>query len=343
MIRTFPWRAAALTAALLVAPAAADAHDPGLSSADVAIGPARIVATVSLAAADAQLFTAAGRPLESMLESMEIRVDDVVLSREQAPVVTWSDTGVVLTASYEGRPGSRLTVRPAIPAALSRGHRQLLTVRGRDGLVLSERMLDRSSNAIEVAVHERARSRTAIAGQFLALGLTHILAGYDHLLFLGALLIAVRRVRDLITTVTAFTVAHSLTLAAAVLGLVHVPAAIVEPMIAASIVFVGVENLARRQVDSRWKLTFVFGLIHGLGFAGALQDVMKGESGGFLVTALAAFNAGVETGQVVVALALWPISRYLNGQTPLRVRLMPACSVAVVCIGVYWFVERTWF
>jgi hydrogenase/urease accessory protein HupE len=88
-----------------------------------------------------------------------------------------------------------------------------------------------------------------VASQFLALGVRHILSGYDHLLFLGALLLGVRRLRDVVTTVTAFTAAHSMTLALAVLGFVQVPAAVVEPLIAASIVWVGLENLAR---PARW-------------------------------------------------------------------------------------------
>jgi hypothetical protein len=143
-----------------------------------------------------------------------------------------------------------------------------------------------------------------------------------------------------VQTVTAFTVAHSLTLAAAVLGFARAPAAVVEPLIAASIVYVGVENLVRADGGSRWKLTFVFGLVHGFGFAGALREL--GVAGTSLQTlqTLGSFNLGVEAGQVAAAAILWPVVRSLRAARLERFRLVPTCSMLVVLAGAYWLLER---
>ena len=176
--------------------------------------------------------------------------------------------------------------------------------------------------------------------EFFELGLHHILGGYDHLLFLVALLLGVCRLRSVVTTVTAFTLAHSVTLSLAVLGFVAAPPALVEPLIAASIVFVGIENLMRDPGGSRWKLTFAFGLVHGFGFAGALRDLGIGADGAGVALPLACFNAGVEAGQMAVVAALWPILRALNARPAWRLRLAPAASVAIIIAGGYWLVER---
>jgi hypothetical protein len=143
-----------------------------------------------------------------------------------------------------------------------------------------------------------------------------------------------------IKTVTSFTVAHSLTLALAVLGFVRLPAAIVEPLIATSIVVVGLENLLRNENNSRWKLTFAFGLVHGFGFAGALRELGIGAGGIGIALPLGAFNAGVEAGQIAVATAIWPLVARL-GQAPLvRFHLARVCSLLVVAAGAYWLVAR---
>jgi hydrogenase/urease accessory protein HupE len=179
------------------------------------------------------------------------------------------------------------------------------------------------------------------ASQFLALGVRHILGGFDHLAFLAALLLGVRRLGSVVKTVTAFTVAHSLTLAVSVLGLVHVPAAIVEPLIAVSIVFVGIENLVREPMDSRWRLTFAFGLVHGFGFAGALRELGIGAAGSDVVVPLGAFNVGVEMGQIAVAAVLWPVVRRFHAARLATLRLASACSLIVAMSGLYWLLERT--
>ena len=342
--RVRPWKAAALVAAAfaLAMPAVVSAHDPGLSALHVRIESGRIVAVLSLAAVDAgRAADGSNAGLETFaLDSLDVRLDDVRLSGAVEGQVTVDRSGTNITVAFDRRRGTRLAVRSAVPIRLARGHRELLIVQGTGGRVLTERMLDAQMTAVDIDLGGES-SATGTTAHFLGLGARHILGGYDHLLFLAALLIRVERLRHVIRTVTAFTVAHSLTLAAAVIGVVRVPAAVVEPLIAASIVYVGIENLVRARIDARWKLTFAFGLVHGFGFAAALRDLGIGVPGGPIVAPLACFNAGVEVGQLGVVLLVWPLMWQLNARPALRMRLAPVCSFLVVAAGTYWLVERT--
>jgi hydrogenase/urease accessory protein HupE len=173
------------------------------------------------------------------------------------------------------------------------------------------------------------------------LGVEHILTGYDHLLFLLALLIGASSFWRVLGIVTAFTLAHSITLSLAVLGLVHAPSAIVEPMIAASIVWVAAGNLfGQSRPWDRIAVTFLFGLVHGLGFADALSQLAL--SGWPLVRALVGFNFGVEIGQGVAVGVGLPVLFFVGTlkRAPVMVR---SASFAVAVVGAYWFVERVFF
>ena len=131
-----------------------------------------------------------------------------------------------------------------------------------------------------------------------------------------------------------------MTLAASTLGWVQLPAAIVEPLIAASIVYVAAENLARSAGGSRAGLTFAFGLIHGFGFAGALRDLGVGGGGTGIALPLAAFNLGVEAGQLALVLALMPLLSRLRAHPTLAGRTVAAASALVLAAGAWWLVER---
>ena len=141
--------------------------------------------------------------------------------------------------------------------------------------------------------------------RYVEAGIEHIFLGYDHVAFLVAIVLWARRLWPVIKIVTAFTVAHSITLSLAALQIVVIPSAIVEPAIAASIVYVAIENFFSRNVDKRWRDTFAFGLIHGFGFASALQEF--GLPRGAVVPALGAFNIGVEVGQVAIVSLVIPL------------------------------------
>lgn len=189
-------------------------------------------------------------------------------------------------------------------------------------------------------------SWTGIAASYAVIGVEHILFGIDHLLFLLALLFLVTGWRRLLATVTAFTLAHSVTLSVAALGWVEIPGPPVEACIALSVVFVASEVLKRRAGEERlserrpWLVAFAFGLLHGLGFAGALSEVGLPEHA--IPLALLFFNVGVELGQllfIALVVSLLSVARRV-----VRVDPTPALGVAsayaVGCLAVYWTLER---
>ena len=183
------------------------------------------------------------------------------------------------------------------------------------------------------------------AGDFFRLGVGHILGGFDHLLFLVVLLVGVRSVPAMLGIITCFTVAHSVTLALAALDLVRTSPRIVEPLIAASIIVVCLENFWRRNAaaDRLW-LAGGFGLIHGFGFAGALRETGLGHEGASLVTPLFSFNFGVETGQLLVAALFLPALFLMRRWHPFERHGARAVSTMVLAVSGYWLWERTvWF
>lgn len=185
-----------------------------------------------------------------------------------------------------------------------------------------------------------ATSLSKTIRQFLVLGFTHILPhGLDHILFVLGLFLLTPRVRPLLGQVTAFTLAHSLTLALAMLGLVRIPAMIVEPLIALSISVVAAENILRPEAPpSRRLFVFAFGLVHGLGFAAVLTDL--GVPEGRLLPALMSFNLGVEIGQLtVIGLAGLLVLPLRNRGVYRRWVAVPA-SLAIALVGVLWAVQR---
>jgi hypothetical protein len=176
---------------------------------------------------------------------------------------------------------------------------------------------------------------------FVRLGVDHILTGYDHLLFLFALLAGAANLWRVLGIASMFTLAHSLTLSLAVLGLVRAPAAVVEPLIALSIIWVAAENmLGAGRLWRRFAVAFVFGLVHGLGFADALSPLAL--AGWSLVRALAGFNLGVELGQVIAIGVVLPIMLVI-GRLTSAVLVYRYASLAVAAAAAYWFVERIGF
>lgn len=187
-----------------------------------------------------------------------------------------------------------------------------------------------------------------VAATYAGLGIEHILAGIDHLLFVLALLLLIRDFWRLVGAVTAFTVAHSLTLAAATLGWVVIPGPPVEAVIALSIMFLASELLKRRaggelRLSERvpWIVAFAFGLLHGLGFAGALLEIGLPRSD--VPLALFAFNLGVEAGQLLfigVVLSVWIVIRHLMPRLTGSRSGLRIASYAIGGIAGFWFVER---
>jgi hydrogenase/urease accessory protein HupE len=206
---------------------------------------------------------------------------------------------------------------------------------------LVQRLLQAENPDIDLSV-EQAPERAGFT-DYLQLGIEHILGGYDHLLFLAGLLLVCRNLRACLWIITAFTLAHSLTLALAALGLIQIPARWAELGIAATIVFVGLENLWlwRKQQAPRWRwqLCFGFGLIHGVGFAGALREAGVSQAGWDIVPPLLGFNLGVEAGQIALALIFLPLLFWLKKWPKLK-WLEPLASLGVVIMGCYWLFLR---
>lgn len=174
-------------------------------------------------------------------------------------------------------------------------------------------------------------------GRFVSMGVEHILLGLDHVLFLVLLLLGAQGWRSVLRLATSFTVAHSVTLALAVLGWVDVPSQIVEPLIALSIVYVAVENITRGETRHRVLVVFGFGLLHGLGFAGALDftDALSGR----LLVSLLSFNLGIELGQLAIVAAAFPLILLARRRSWSSLAHV-AAAVAVGVLGLVWFVER---
>jgi len=206
--------------------------------------------------------------------------------------------------------------------------------------------LDRTTP--EVDVSGAGSSTLQLVGRFIRAGIEHIFLGYDHIAFLLAVILWGRSLWPLIKVVTAFTLAHSLTLCLAVLDIVRLPSTVVEPLIAATIVFVAAENFFVHDIRKRWRATFVLGLVHGFGFAGALREY--GLPTDAVAPALAAFNIGVEIGQVAIVGLVFPLlllSDRLGSGPAIRKQRRPAvvyaCSAVILVCGLYWLMERTVF
>lgn len=189
--------------------------------------------------------------------------------------------------------------------------------------------------------------RWEVARSYFVLGVEHILEGYDHLLFVISLVLLISRTGAVIKAATAFTVAHSITLIGSTLGIVGLAQAPVEALVALSIIFLAVEIVkrepARPSLTERlpWLVAFLFGLIHGFGFAGALREIGLPESD--VPTALLTFNLGVEAGQLVIIAAVMVLIALIRRFAPRA--LHPATLTATYLIGTissFWFLERIW-
>lgn len=337
----------------------ASAHDPGLSSADLSIKAEET--DVLLTFSDRDIAGIIGEPAardlhdnpsKPPLEALAKRATTLDFGNGPQPPTTVSvrpeQNNIVFELTFRNAPEfAQLTFHAALLKEMPFGHREAFVARDEAGAEIARHLLsDRDDSAVVTHIPSaHAPSRGAQFLEFLLLGLRHILTGYDHLLFLFGLLIVTRAPRAAILLITCFTIAHSITLALSTFGLVEIPSRLVEATIAASILYVGVENIIRRDaaLHWRWLLTLAFGLIHGLGFASVLREMGIAKTGTSAIIPLVAFNAGVEVGQLAVAAIVLPIIWKLR-QRPAFVRTgVPACSVLVAAAGAFWLLQRTLF
>jgi hydrogenase/urease accessory protein HupE len=209
------------------------------------------------------------------------------------------------------------------------------------GELRQQAILDRTPRTIEYFAGTRQGTFQVIR-RFLPAGIHHILIGPDHILFLLGLILLGGSFRRLLLIVTAFTVAHSVTLSLAALGVVNPPSRVIEPAIALSIIYVGADNLlGRGGRDVRAWIAFGFGFVHGFGFAGVLREM--GLPPAALGWSLFAFNVGVELGQALIVAAAASALALLRSRSRRAAELVAVAGSAVVIIaGAFWFVERIW-
>ncbi len=335
-------RSLLLIAVTLFASAASGfAHDPGLSSATITVGRESIEALVTFNPRDIE--TLGAKPDELAKELLRLQVANNALRLESQKVNVDAAQNIEFHLRFAAAAG-HLRIQSGIIDRLPFGHRQMLSVRTATGQNLGERLVSAKENMLDVDLARVPQGPSASHGrfaEFFFLGVQHILTGYDHLLFLAGILIVCAGFGAAARIITCFTIAHSITLALATFNVVAIPSRIVEPMIAASIVYVGVENLWRRG-KLRWReaLTFAFGLVHGLGFASVLREMGIGANNTGVAVPLFSFNFGVEAGQLLVAASVLPIALKLKNTERYARITVPAMSGLIACAGVYWFFER---
>jgi hydrogenase/urease accessory protein HupE len=343
----------------------AAAHDPGLSSLTIRQRTNSLEATLTLAVKDAAQVAELDEDHDGIVTQAEfaqtrsqletavarqlfIATDDKVANAQSGRSQLDENNNVEVRLNFHVVGFSSLEIQSKIIASLPLGHRQYLQVQNSTSQTLFERLLSAAADRATVEMPDVHSSLGAFEAarsfaNFLCLGVKHILTGYDHLLFLFGLLLVVRGFFPSLGIITSFTIAHSITLAVATLHLVQIPSRIVEPLIAASIVFVGIENLLRGDIPTARRIVaFGFGLIHGFGFASALREAGIGSGTGGILLPLFSFNLGVELGQIMVAAAALPIIWKLRENPMFTARWAPACSAAVVLLGSFWFVQRVW-
>jgi hydrogenase/urease accessory protein HupE len=288
-------------------------------------------------------FAQAKPRMESLAaEAIAITANGQSVSFTVSGVELDDSNGVHFHFAFAKSPGEPFTLQSNLIERLPRGHRQYVELIGGEKLIGSSMLMaGATSYQPTVAALAEAAQVSQSFWEFFKLGLEHIAFGFDHLAFLLALLLAGSKLREAVKIITSFTVAHSITLALATFDVVNLPSWIVEPLIAVSIVYVGLENIFRRQTANRWMLTFAFGLIHGFGFASALRELGIAAQGSRAIVPLFSFNFGVELGQIALAALVLPVIWKLREQPKFMTRYVTAFSLLIALAGGYWLVERT--
>ncbi len=243
--------------------------------------------------------------------------------------------GSGLTLDFRcGRPVAKLRINDGLPEVLGNAHHVIAMLTWNGGSL--SHAFSAATPSLEADLQASAAPQDA--GSFFLLGVEHIATGYDHLLFVLALVLCGGNLVSLLKIITAFTLAHSLTLGAAALDLLALPSTLVEAVIALSIAYVAFENLMPRYALSRrWLVSFLFGLVHGFGFSSVLKEI--GLPKGSELLALLNFNLGVEAGQIVAVLLVLPVLAWLK-TTAWETRAVRGVSFAVLVVGLALFAER---
>ncbi|MFO0679579.1 MAG: HupE/UreJ family protein [Polyangiaceae bacterium] len=355
VLATFVAIAALLLPLLAVTPAWA--HTVGVSTGDYTLDGPVVRAKVALARTELtgalpKIDANGDRDLDAkeidaatpILAAFFARIELVADSGRCHPLLTSAkaveNDGLVAELSYACPPP---VARVDVDASnwlgeLSHGHRHVAKLTAGGASVDEVLYKDHARAGVTASGASTTPHHEGTAFEFFKLGIEHILGGYDHLVFLFALVIVGGRPKSLLWVVTAFTIAHSISLGLAVLDVWSPSPRIVEPAIALSIAYVGVENFLVKDAEKRWRITFPFGLVHGFGFAGALREVELPREA--IPKALACFNLGVEAGQLAVVIVVLPLVLVLSKKTWWKAKAVKGLSAAVVVLGLVWFVTR---
>ena len=341
----------ALALIVLAAPAAAHVVDNGLATITVSERTIEYNLLLTLSSAtpqspDVMQLSQSGAPSDyaSLLQAIQQRIR--VSSNGGActaapgsiapPSQNGSGVSVRLRFACTDTP-TELTIHDDLFDVLGTGYHTIANIQWSGGS--KQVVFLTQAREVHVSLSEGAATRGV--GSFFLLGIEHILTGYDHLLFLLALILRGGNLWSLFKIITAFTIAHSITLALAALNIVMLPERLIEATIALSIAYVAAENLfMRKAVSHRWAVSFLFGLVHGFGFSNVLRELGLPKEG--LVWALLNFNLGVETGQAMAVLIAVPVLFWLR-QFKWEPRAVMATSVVVLAVGLTLFVERALF
>ncbi len=346
----------ALASALLLAPSGAAGHVTSIASSDVTVSGDVIRYELTVSSHDLAVALGIETDLKTPVPPPEFK-------KRAAALAEYLRQRLIITAQQKPCSGSeptldfppqsdllRVSIAFRCPAAVTRltityqlffdidrNHNNIMVV------TLPNRQLrfllhpSFKKIALNVEQPSAIESWTTRFGRVFVLGIKHILIGYDHILFLFALLIVNARIWQIVKVVTAFTIAHSITLALAWFGIVDLPSRLVESLIALSIAYVAIENLIGKGFGHRWLLAGGLGLVHGLGFYSVLSDL--GLAKGHALSTLVAFNLGVEAGQlVVVALVFGPLSWWVR--QPWYRQSATVASTLILLVASWLVVER---
>jgi hydrogenase/urease accessory protein HupE len=342
---------------------AAGAHPVAQGALEIVVFPERVSVTARVSMEEV-LVAAAYSALKEMpaLQMMHIhgdylrahfrvaadgrRLDGIVVKR---PAVADGRPVYELEYRFAGGAPARVTIEENVLrefefAPGNPWEASYVTRASRDGRPAVEGLLLTSREPLVLDVNALASGsvsrldKTRMAKEYIRHGIMHILSGYDHLLFIAALALAVATLWDLVRVISAFTLAHSITLTLSVLNIVRLPSNVVEPMIAASIVFVALQNVIvpeKSRGTGRLCVAFFFGLFHGLGFAGGLLSAMEGMAGFAVGLAILAFSLGVEIGHQMIVLPIFFGLRKLRDRAAPQAAQMPARVLRYGSAGIF--------
>lgn len=276
-----------------------------------------------------------------------ISLDGVPLSPSIIDIeLVTEDDSAIFTFLYPGPIVGELGIKSDFIQLTNREYKLTVFMRDANNVQLALLVQSYNDRFDLVKIDESASevNQDGVFIEFLLLGFEHILIGIDHLLFLLALLVVCCTWKDAAFIITSFTIAHSITLSLAALGLLVLPSTWIELVIAMTVVYVASENLlSKHTANKRWLLTSLFGLVHGLGFANVLMELGLGNEGAPIVLPLVAFNLGVEIGQLLFATILLPILWYLQKYKFYNKKILPGISILIGLVGIIWIFERMLF